>query len=86
MKAPGTRPAGKTMINFINRILTKIFGSTGDRAEKELKADRFAAERKDAAERKARDRPRKYPQNPPNESCGKYRFTYVEFLKETRFR
>ena len=37
MKAPGTRPAGKTMINFINRILTKIFGSTGDRAEKELR-------------------------------------------------
>ena len=37
MKAPGSRPAGKTMINFINRILTKIFGSTGDRAEKELR-------------------------------------------------
>ena len=37
MKAPGSRTAGKTMINFINRILTKIFGSTGDRAEKELR-------------------------------------------------
>ena len=36
MKTPGTRPAGKTMINFINKILTRIFGSTGDRVEKEL--------------------------------------------------
>jgi len=30
------RPANKTMINFINKILTKIFGSSGDRVKKEL--------------------------------------------------
>ena len=30
------RPANKTMINFINKILAKIFGSSGDRVKKEL--------------------------------------------------
>ena len=30
------RPANKTMIKFINKILNKIFGSSGDRVKKEL--------------------------------------------------
>ena len=30
MAVKRTRPANKTMINFINKILTKIFGSSGD--------------------------------------------------------
>ena len=41
------RPANKTMINFINKILTKIFGPSGDRVKKELQPVVDAAGRED---------------------------------------